>query len=207
MNSKYTRMFHLFALVCLSCAVYYHRDEIWETSRDCFFCVVGYCSKFRSVYSKTKENCSDVLNIYETMYLDNVYIINYSIHHKLYSVHCVHDEKNTKKIEELLHEYNDLPTNKNLMRKIIFAELRGTYGKEDVTSIIKRAQGLQCDFHLGIMRQITPQPTILWDHILYEYDLDSWDVLTLVDSFGHIHNIHMIEDPRIVTWNPEFKLG
>jgi hypothetical protein len=87
-------------------------------------------------------------------------------------------------------------------RKVLFAELSGKYGKEEVTEILKMAQGLKSDFHLGLSKCATT-----WDSILYEFDLSDWNRLTIIDSFGKIHNIEIsTAEGRIIRWNNEFKL-
>lgn len=184
----------LFAIICCSCIAYY----IYGTD------------------SPPKESkSSEKLSIYEVVFASNKFnsptensspetIINYSIYHKLYSIYCTTVEPHD--IIELIKPYTDSYVNNKLIKKIIFAELRGTYGKEDVTTLVRSAQGLKCDFHKEIMDQLPNGNKLLWDNILYEYDLDSWDILTLVDSFGHIHNIHMDGD-RCVNWSPDFILG
>jgi len=179
-------------------------------------------------FNATERPWPDELTIYETLKIENlnpleveeaVYITNYSIHHKTYSIHSTKPldslpmaarEPNGSQLrstgdeERLIKQYTDSASGNKLLRKIIFAELRGIFGKEDVTALVKSAQGLKCDFHKEILSTLLIQP-IQWDHILYEYDLDAWDVLTLVDSFGHIHNIR-IQDDRVINWNPEFVL-
>lgn len=190
------------------------------------FYVEGYSEAFLAIlcvayfiYGKSsttnESKSSEKLSIYEVVYASHKCnsttenstpetIINYSIYHKLYSIYCTTVDPHD--IIELIKPYTDSYVNNKLIKKIIFAELRGSYGKEDVTSLIRSAQGLKCDFHKEIMDQLPNVNNLLWDNILYEYDLDSWDVLTLVDSFGHIHNIHMDGD-RCVKWSPEFILG
>jgi hypothetical protein len=183
-------MFYLFALFCCSCIIYYSDDlpfdALWQSISTHFA-------------SRRREPGAE-LAIHDTLELEkygfDVYITNYSIHHKTYSVHSP-DKKN----HHLIKQYVESEVGNKLLRKVVFAELRGIYGKEDVTTIIRSAQGLKCDFHKEIL-----ETECLWDHVLYEYDLDSWDVLTLVDSFGHIHNITMKDTDRIIVWNPEFVL-
>lgn len=87
-------------------------------------------------------------------------------------------------------------------RKVIFAELSGKYGKEDVTENLRMAQGLRSDFHLSI-----PGACITWGDILYEFDLTDWNKLVIIDSFGKVHNIPMGKEvPNMIDWNNEFKL-
>ena len=207
-------MFYLFALFCCSCIIYYGKDEILvATPRRVFSSVSSWlaaCRSQLSSFNATERPWPDELTIYETLKIENlnpleveeaVYITNYSIHHKTYSIHSTEPIVDA---ERLIKQYTDSASGNKLLRKIIFAELRGAFGKEDVTSLVKSAQGLKCDFHKEILSTIISQP-IQWYHILYEYDLDSWDVLTLVDSFGHIHNVR-IKDDRSINWNPEFVL-
>lgn len=85
-------------------------------------------------------------------------------------------------------------------RRVLFAELSGKYGKEDVTEILRAAQGLQADFHLGL-----PNSSRTWDDILYEFDLADWGRLTIIDSLGKVHNIEISKN-RVISWNNEFKL-
>ena len=208
-------MIYLFAICCFF-FVYYNKDDIWDSL--CETCLLK---------PACKATQGDELTIHETLKLQTkfaleqssepkdrrsaskdtalpytaepyIYITNYSINHKTYSIHTT---QSSGFDDILIKQYTDSVSGKKLLRKIIFAELRGLFGKEDVTPLIKSAQGLKCDFH----KEVRPE-TILWDHILYEYDLDSWDVLTLVDSFGHIHNIPMKDADREIVWNPEFAL-
>ena len=236
-------MFYLFALFCCSCIIYYGKDELLvETPRRVFSSVSSWLAACRSQlysFNATERPWPDELTIYETLKIENlnplevegygeaVYITNYSIHHKTYSIHSTKPlDSQTKFAREpngslpmaarepngsqlrstgdLIKQYTDSASGNKLLRKIIFAELRGVFGKEDVTALVRSAQGLKCDFHKEILSTLISQP-IQWDHILYEYDLDAWDVLTLVDSFGHIHNIR-IQDDRVINWNPEFVL-
>ena len=197
-------MIYLFAICCFF-FVYYNKDDIWDSL--CETCLLK---------PACKATQGDELTIHETLKLDRhsqtkdtaepndtaepyIYITNYSINHKTYSIHTT---QSSGFDDILIKQYTDSASGKKLLRKIIFAELRGLFGKEDVTPLIKSAQGLKCDFH----KEVRCEAPILWDHILYEYDLDSWDVLTLVDSFGHIHNIPMKDTKREINWNPEFAL-
>ena len=224
-------------------SIYYGKDELLvETPHRVFSSVSSWLAACRSQlysFNATERPWPDELTIYETLKIENlnpleveeaVYITNYSIHHKTYSIHSTKPldslpmaarepngslpmaarEPNGSQLrstgdeERLIKQYTDSASGNKLLRKIIFAELRGIFGKEDVTALVKSAQGLKCDFHKEILSTLLIQP-IQWDHILYEYDLDAWDVLTLVDSFGHIHNIR-IQDDRVINWNPEFVL-
>lgn len=102
-------------------------------------------------------------------------------------------------IEDLYKYINAFEHNK-FRRKVLFAELSGKYGKEDVTDTIKMAQGLKSDFHLSLNNSATT-----WDDILYEFDLADWNRLTIIDSLGKVHNINIDTDRKII-WNNEFKL-
>lgn len=102
-------------------------------------------------------------------------------------------------IEDLKNYINTFK-HQQFRRKVLFAELSGKYGKEDVTGILKMAQGLKSDFHLGLTNAVTT-----WDDILYEFDLSDWNRLTIIDSFGKVHNIEIAKD-RVIEWSNEFKL-
>ncbi len=152
--------------------------------------------RWKNETEKTPLEKDGSLHIHETLKVDDVYIIDYSIRNKTYSVHTTTHFEHNDLLRQYVHSYDP----KKLLREIIFAELHGTYGKENVTNILTKAQGLKCDFH----REILDKP-ITWDHILYEYDLDSWETLTIVDSFGQVHSISMSSDCTI-EWKPEFIL-
>lgn len=125
--------------------------------------------------------------LFKTIYIkDNV---KYELTHKTESINGLESYINSFK-------------HQNFRRKILFAELSGKYGKEDVTEILKMAQGLKADFHLEI-----PNAATTWDSILYDFDLSDWNRLIIIDSFGKVHNIEIsTTEGRIIRWNNQFKL-
>ena len=121
------------------------------------------------------------------------------------NVHRLHAESTDVDHHEILKNYtveSDSINETKFLRKVVMAELSNDNQKEDVSHIIKEAQGPKHNFHFDI-----DHSTKNWDHVLHEYELDDWDILTIVDSFGHIHKIE-IKNPELrkLKWNPNFDL-
>lgn len=180
----------MFLVMGVVVASYFTYVFLWD---NIFF----YIGKLGLLFSEKPPPPNKGLKITDTVeHQDGFDITHYRLDNFSYAIH--HYDKD---IHKNIHNYVDYPmTLTRPLRRVVFAELRGTYGIENVTDRLKMAQGPKANFHLD-----NPHSCKHWDHILYEYDLEDWGVLVVVDSFGKIHEIPVGKD-KPIEWDANFHL-
>ena len=179
-------MYYYIGIVVLGCiGVYTYREKIIET-----------ISPWIISPNKEEKGLSLKYIIHDEEY--DVKIVSYKSDGKHYRIHI--DATHDINIHETIENYKN-EENTPFVRKIVQAELVSGNGEvENVSDVVRESQGPKYNFYKDL--KIT---TLSWNHVLHEYDLNEWEILSIVDSFGQIHKIN-INSNRNIDWNPNFTL-